>query len=230
MNNVFVKPLTTRGKVVAAVILAAAVALSAWYVVWSFRDLSRPHSAADFGFSDLQSSVDCDGDGVDDYTDMVLGARAYIATDPEYKSAYYAGGYPDEGEGVCTDVIWRAFAAAGYSLKDMVDADVAANRSAYFGEGESSDSNINFRRVRNLLVFFERNAESLTLSMKNPRDWMPGDIVVFDGHIGICSDVRNSHGIPYIIHHPDNVRRACEADDISLYTVVGHFRWPDKGE
>ncbi len=218
-------PFKGGARIALCVLLAAAVIGSALYAIKAIRFASRPHSASDFGFEDAKSPNDADGDGIDDWADMVAGARAYIATDPEYKSAYYAGGYPDEGEGVCTDVIWHAFAAAGYTLKDLVDADVAANRSAYFGEGESSDSNINFRRVRHLLVFFGRNAESLTLSQRNPRDWMPGDIVVFDGHIGICSDVRNASGIPYIIHHPDNVRRAVEADDIGLYEIVGHFRW-----
>ncbi|MBO7375708.1 MAG: DUF1287 domain-containing protein [Clostridia bacterium] len=218
-------PFKGRARIFLWAALAASVIITAFFAVRAFRFASVPHSASDFGFEDEKSRLDADGDGIDDWTDMVAGARAYIATDPEYKSAYYAGGYPDEGEGVCTDVIWRAFAAAGYTLKDLVDADVAADRSAYFGPGESSDSNINFRRVRHLLVFFERNAERLTLSQRNPRDWMPGDIVVFDGHIGICSDVRNASGIPYIIHHPDNVRRACEADDIGLYEIVGHFRW-----
>lgn len=32
------------------------------------------------------------------------------------------GGYPPDNIGVCIDVVWRAFANAGYSLKDMVDA------------------------------------------------------------------------------------------------------------
>jgi len=218
-------PLSGRKKAVAAVCLAAVILITAALIYLRFSFVNSPHTAADFGFEDLKSSSDADGDGVDDWTDMVLGARAYIATDPEYKSAYYAGGYPDEGEGVCTDVIWRAFAAAGYSLKDMVDADVAADRGAYFGEGESSDSNINFRRVRHLLVFFQRNSKSLTVSLSDPEEWMPGDIVVFDGHIGICSDVRNAKGIPYLIHHPDNFSRACEKDDIGLYRIVGHFRW-----
>ena len=34
---------------------------------------------------------------------------------------------PPDTEGVCTDVIWRAFKNAGYSLKDMVDEDIKNN-------------------------------------------------------------------------------------------------------
>lgn len=224
-----IKPVTGRQRAALVILLCLAAVLAVCWIAAGIASNFRPHNAADFGFDDLQSGRDADGDGIDDFADMVAGAREYIATDPEYVSKYYAGGYPDEGEGVCTDVIWHAFAAAGYSLKDMVDADIAADAGAYFAEGEAHDPNIDFRRVRNLLVFFRRNAEELTVSLRRPSDWIPGDIVVFDGHIAICSDVRNGSGIPYIIHHADNIRRAVEADDIGSMTVVGHFRFSRDG-
>ena len=189
---------------------------------------SHIYSAEDFGFTDIKSPNDADGDGIDDYTDMVEGARAYIATDPQYKSAYYAGGYPTDNYGVCTDVIWQAFKAAGYMLKDMVDADIDARHGDYFGEGEYSDSNIDFRRCRNLLVFFRKYAEELTISTDNPEDWMPGDIVIYDGHIAICSDKRNAKGLPYIIHHGNPIENAVEADQLTTThggEIIGHFRF-----
>lgn len=191
-------------------------------------------SADNFGFSDIVSPNDADSDGIDDYRDMVEGARAYIATNPLYESAYYAGGYPTDGKGVCTDVVWNAFKAAGYSLKDLVDADIAARTDAYFGGNERPDPNIDFRRCRNLLVFFNEHAEVLTTSTKNPEDWMPGDIVLYDGHIAICSDKRNARGLPYIIHHGNPVEGAIEANALTTTgygKIIGHFRWiPDKGE
>ena len=97
---------------------------AAWFLLRS-RIPQRWYTADELGIPQLQSPLDADGDGVDDWTDMVLGARAYIGTHPHYKSKYYAGGYPDDGLGVCTDVIWQAFRAAGYSLKDLVDRDIA---------------------------------------------------------------------------------------------------------
>lgn len=54
---------------------------------------------------------DEDGDGVNDQTDMLQSTRDYIATKPKYKSKYYSSGYPDDGYGVCTDVV--AFACKG---------------------------------------------------------------------------------------------------------------------
>ena len=99
--------------------------LAAGWLLLRSRIPQRWYTADELGIPQLQSPLDADGDGVDDWTDMVLGARAYIATHPHYKSKYYAGGYPDDGLGVCTDVIWQAFRAAGYSLKDLVDRDIA---------------------------------------------------------------------------------------------------------
>ena len=67
---------------------------------------------------------DRDGDGIFDLDDIVQGARFDVANKSNYKDAYYSGGYPPEDEGVCTDVIWRAFKNAGYDLKSMMDQDI----------------------------------------------------------------------------------------------------------
>ncbi len=209
--------------VVSGVFLISAVLLS----ILIYRN-SGVFYAEDFGFTDIKSPNDADGDGIDDYTDMVEGARAYIATNPQYKSAYYAGGYPTDNYGVCTDVIWQAFKAAGYTLKDMVDADIDARHGDYFDEGEYSDSNIDFRRVRNLLVFFTEYAEALATSTDNPEDWMPGDIVIYDGHIAICSDKRNAQGLPYIIHLGNPIENGVEANQLTrsgYAEIIGHFRF-----
>lgn len=220
-----IPPPQGKKKSVLYVALCLAILILAGYVTYSVIDNRRPHYARDFHFEDLKSPNDADGDGIDDYSDMVAGALEYIATNPIYESRYYKGGYPNDGYGVCTDVIWRAFAAAGYCLKDMVDADIAENPEEYEKQGTIGDSNIDFRRVRNLQVFFERHAEVLTAASYHPKDWMPGDIVVFDGHIAICSEKRNATGIPYIIHHGNIVQGAVEADDMKKFDVKGHYRF-----
>lgn len=169
------------------------------------------------------SETDADGDGIDDYTDILEGARAYIATDPVYKSEYYEGGYPDDGCGVCTDVVWNALDAAGYSLKDMVDQDIAEHPEEY--DIDRPDPNIDFRRVKNLCVFLERHAESLSTDMYDTEAWQGGDIVVFPKHIGIVSDKCSRNGVPLLIHHASRLQGAVEADDMEKFTVVGHYRW-----
>ena len=150
---------------------------AAWFLLRS-RIPQRWYTADELGIPQLQSPLDADGDGVDDWTDMVLGARAYIGTHPHYKSKYYAGGYPDDGLGVCTDVIWQAFRAAGYSLKDLVDRDIADHPACY-PNIETPDGNIDFRRVSNLDTFFRRHAQVLTCDLDDPAQWQPGDIVIF---------------------------------------------------
>ena len=198
---------------------------AAWFLLRS-RIPQRWYTADELGIPQLQSPLDADGDGVDDWTDMVLGARAYIGTHPHYKSKYYAGGYPDDGLGVCTDVIWQAFRAAGYSLKDLVDRDIADHPACY-PNIETPDGNIDFRRVSNLDTFFRRHAQVLTCELDDPAQWQPGDIVIFGDrdHIGICSDRRNRQGIPFLIHHGNPIDEAVERNDIGKYVITGHFRW-----
>lgn len=185
------------------------------------------YTAEDFGIEVIKSQTDKDGDGIDDYTDILLGAKAEAERKPKYKSAYYAGGYPPDAEGVCTDVIWRALRDAGYSLKDMVDEDIAQNVEAYPRVKGKPDPNIDFRRVPNLKVYFERNHIILTNDLNEIAEWQPSDIVVFGTtHVGIISDKRNKNGVPYLIHNGGQPNR--EEDILELYNqyepISGHYR------
>lgn len=182
----------------------------------------KVYSGKDFNISELKSSIDKDNDGIDDYRDIMIAAREYVKTHPKYKSQYYNGGYPNDKYGVCTDVIWRAFKGAGYDLKDLVDNDIKNNPS-FYKNINSPDPNIDFRRVKNLKVFFDRNAEVLSTNINNPIDWQPGDIVIFPEHIAICSDKRNYKGVPFIIHHSQMGSK--ERNEITNYSIIGHYRW-----
>lgn len=180
---------------------------------------------------------DEDGDGVQDMEDILEGARKDAENQPSYRSAYYKGGYPPEDEGVCTDVIWRAFKNAGYMLKDLVDADIRANVSKYPRVGGDPDPNIDFRRVPNLISFFKRHSQVLTTevipgNIENLTQWQGGDIVVFGApcdHIAIVSDRRNKDGVPFIVHNAGPY--TMEADDLlrwheGISPIVYHFRYP----
>lgn len=190
--------------------------------------INKPsYTAEDFNIQTIKSKTDKDNDGIDDYTDILLGARAEAERKPEYKSVYYAGGYPPAAEGVCTDVIWRALRDAGYPLKDMVDEDISQNVDKYPRVNGRPEPNIDFRRVPNLKVYFERNHITLTKDLSEIEEWQPGDIVAFGNiHIGIISDKRNSKGIPYLIHNGGQPNR--EEDILELYNkhepISGHYR------
>lgn len=169
------------------------------------------------------SSSDRDGDGMDDQTDILEGAIRYIAARPKYKSKYYAEGYPDDGYGVCTDVVAFALKEAGYDLMELVAEDIRKHPQDY--DIESPDPCIDFRRVKNLKVFFSHTALPLTLDEGDIRQWQGGDIVIFDHHVGIVSDRRNERGVPYVIHHNDPMQTRYEQDILEKRDdITGHFR------
>lgn len=195
----------------------------------------KVYYAEDFNMITLKSDCDKNNNDIDDYTDILIGARQDALDRPKYKSAYYAGGYPPIDEGVCSDLVWRAFKNAGYSLKDLIDQDIKENEDLYPGLDNKPDPNIDFRRVRNLKVFFDRHAEVLTLDYNEIAAWQPGDIVIFGNnynHIAIISDKRNKDGIPYIIHNAGQLNR--EEDALIKWqkkiNITGHYRWNKSGK
>lgn len=186
------------------------------------------YSAEDFNIKVIKSNKDGNNNGIDDYTDILLGARKDAKNHPKYDGRYWSTGYPPDNIGVCTDVVWRAFKNAGYNLRAMVDNDIRNNRSDY--PIKYPDSNIDFRRVGNLYVFFNKYGEKLTNDINDIAEWQPGDIVIFGkdtNHIGIISDKRNKKGEPYVIHNSaqplreeDILRKRSKKDPIS-----GHYRF-----
>lgn len=183
------------------------------------------YKASDFHIKTIYSKSDYDNDNIDDYSDFVLGARKDAENHPKYKSEYYATAYPPDDIGVCTDVIWRAFKNAGYSLKDMVDNDIKNNYDAYKKLIKTPDPNIDFRRVGTLQIFFSNYAQSLTTNPTEIDKWQPGDIVIFKDakHIGIISDKRNKDGIPYVIHNAGQPNR--EEDYLTKDEILAHYRF-----
>lgn len=172
----------------------------------------------------VQSSVDKDGDGIDDQTDILQSALDYISSRPKYKSKYYETGYPDDGYGVCTDVVANALKGAGYDLMELVQEDIEENPRDY--DIGQPDANIDFRRVNNLKVYFEHTAESLTTDVSAIGEWQGGDIVVFKNHIGVVSDRRNENGVPYVIHHNDPMQTTYEEDILEERDdIEGHYRY-----
>ncbi len=215
----------TVGWKIALIIGMAALILVGWlswnFNLWPFR--GRVYSMEELGIERLLAETDFDQDGIDDYTDIMLGARKDAEDHPRYDGVYVQGGYPAEDVGVCTDVIWRAFREAGYNLRAIVDEDIRERPEAYPWISEP-DSNIDFRRVRNLRTYFEEHAEKLTIDVEDVSVWQPGDIVIFDrgNHIGIVSDRRNRKGRPYIIHNAGQPER--EEDYLKRAQPEAHYR------
>ena len=190
--------------------------------------IKTKYYAKDFDIEVIKSEIDYDSDGIFDYQDILKGAKSEALRKPKYISEYYKDGYPPDDKGVCTDVIWRALKDAGYNLKDMIDKDIKENTNLYKRVYNNPDPNIDFRRVPNLKVFFDRKVLNLTKDIKEIKEFQPGDIVIFgNDHIAIISDIRNRKGIPYLIHNAN--QRNFEENSFERWEksrkITGHYRF-----
>lgn len=194
------------------------------YLLYHFNYI--PHKKYTNNYFNIESYVsnaDKDNDGIDDQTDILDSARKYISTKPKYKSKYYNTGYPNDGYGVCSDVVAFALKDAGYDLQSLVNEHILAHKDLY--DIEVVDKNIDFRRVKNLKIYLDYNAQSLTTDINDIEKWQGGDIVVFKNHIGIVSDNRNRKGISFVIHHANPYQKYYEEDILEYHNdIVGHYR------
>jgi uncharacterized protein len=159
----------------------------------------------------------------------------------EYEVLKYPGGDVTPGTGVCTDLVIRAFRAAGIDLQKEVAADRVANPSAYpvsLWPNKKADRNIDHRRCPNLVAYFRRHIETLpiTLDKQSLNDnWLPGDVVfyVYEGashpwHVAIVSDRRDGDGMPFIIDaYPPVTSESHRLDEFA--PIHSHFRLTASG-
>lgn len=183
----------------------------------------KKYTNQDFNIKSYISKIDKDNDNIDDQTDILNNVRIYIGTNPKYKSKYYETGYPNDQYGVCTDVVAFGLKNAGYDLMELVNEHIKSNRNLY--NVDIIDKNIDFRRVRNLKIYLDNNALSLTTDIKKIEEWQGGDIIVFENHIGIVSDKRNKNGVSFVIHHASPYQKYYEEDILEYRDdIIGHYR------
>ena len=206
------------------VVLIVIMIIAIIYLLYLFNYIPhKKYSNIDFNIETYKSNIDFDNDGIDDQTDVLDGVKNYVARNPKYKSKYYETGYPNDEYGVCTDVVAFGLNNAGYDLMTLVNEDIKNNIDSY--NIEVIDKNIDFRRVKNLRVYFERNAISLTTDVNKIEEWQGGDIVIFQNHIGVISDIRNKNGVPFVIHHANPFQKYYEEDILETRNdIVGHYR------
>ena len=164
---------------------------------------------------------------------VVRAARGQVGItlyyDPSYTSLKYPGGDVPRAKGVCSDVVIRAFRAAGVDLQKEVHADMTRSFSAYpkLWNLKRPDKNIDHRRVANLQTFFKRKGKARNITQKGT-DYLPGDVVAWrlpTGrlHIGVVSDQRATGGRPLVVH---NIGAGAQEEDILFaYPVIGHYRY-----
>jgi hypothetical protein len=149
-----------------------------------------------------------------------------------YISSYvripYPGGDVPADTGVCTDEVIRSYRAVGIDLQKEVHEDMVRNFDTYPHRWQQRpDSNIDHRRVPNLMTFFARKGTRLPISQR-AEDYSPGDIVAWDlgggvTHIGIVVDHKGSSGRYMIVH---NIGRGPQMEDVLFdWKVIGHYRY-----
>jgi len=193
--------------------------------------------------------TDCDRDGINDQKDILKGAKEQVK-DPATnifsggvdEPNYYSGGDPPPGYALCTDIVARAFKNAGLDLSVLVDEDIENNFDHYplkqLWNQTRPDPNIDYRRIQNLEIFFERNATSLSTFFDytddaNLAQWLPGDIVFFDmnddgftDNVGVLSDFTTRKGIPKVIYNYIDPGFTVEEDILGKESITGHYRYP----
>jgi uncharacterized protein len=156
-------------------------------------------------------------------------ARVTRTYDPRYVMLRYPGGDVPVETGVCTDVIIRALRALGTDLQRAVHEDMAAHFSAYPRKWGLTrpDTNIDHRRVPNLMTYFSRLGKALPIK-ETPAHFKPGDIVAWDlgtgqSHIGIVSDENVAGSQRMRIYH--NIGAGVQHEDVLFkWKVIGHYR------
>lgn len=156
--------------------------------------------------------------------------RDKVTYDPAYYSIKYPNGDVAADKGVCTDVIIRAYRKLGIDLQKEVHEDMKKNFSKYpkkFGL-KKPDTNIDHRRVPNLMVFFAKFGQSKSMDT-NPALYAPGDIVTWllPGnltHIGIVVNKKSADGKRYLIVHNIGGGQVIE-DCLFRFTITGHYQY-----
>jgi uncharacterized protein YijF (DUF1287 family) len=158
--------------------------------------------------------------------------RHTVRYDPAYVPIPYPNGDVPANTGVCTDEIIRVYRAVGIDLQKEVHEDMLHNFSAYPNQRRwllaHTDTNIDHRRVPNLMAFFARKGEQLPVSERS-EDYSPGDLVTWDlggnvPHIGIMVDRKSERTGHYLIVH--NIGRGPQMEDVLFnWRITGHYRY-----
>jgi uncharacterized protein YijF (DUF1287 family) len=155
-----------------------------------------------------------------------------VRYDPSYVRIPYPGGDVPADTGVCTDEVIRSYRALGIDLQKEVHEDMQKNFSVYPRKWRwlsgRTDTNIDHRRVPNLMALFNRKGETLRITGR-AGDYSPGDIVTWDLgsgvlHIGIVAGEKSGEGDRYLVEH--NIGQGPKMEDVLFkWRITGHYRY-----
>ncbi len=153
-----------------------------------------------------------------------------VTYDPAYFRIPYPNGDVPTDRGVCTDVVIRAYRKLGIDLQRAVHEDMRANFTTYpkIWGLKRPDTNIDHRRVPNLMTFFTRKGQKKPITAR-AADYRPGDIVTWNlprglTHIGIVVHRKSANQQRYLIVH--NIGNGQELSDCLFeYAITGHYTY-----
>lgn len=166
---------------------------------------------------------------------LIAAALEQVGVTTEYDPAYVKLAYPNgdvpSKTGVCADVIVRAFRQVGLDLQKELHEDMKQSFAKYPKKwgAKAPDTNIDHRRVPNLMTWFDRKGKTIPLSST---DYQPGDVVAWDlggglTHIGFVSDSKADKN--YNIIH--NIGAGTQIEDRLMdWKVIGHYRYFDSSK
>ena len=144
----------------------------------------------------------------------------------EYDPSYYKIPYPNgdvPSGGACTDVIIRVLRKNNMDLQQLIHEDMVAHFSEYPNKWglKKTDSNIDHRRVPNIMKYFERKGFAAPITKKGV-DYFPGDIVCWElspgiTHIGIVLENQD-------VFHNMGPSSRIESNFLFLHRIIGHYR------
>lgn len=150
--------------------------------------------------------------------------------DPAWAKINYPNGDVPLETGVCSDVVVRAFRKAGIDLQKEVHEDMKRAWAEYpkrWG-ARGTDTNIDHRRVLNLMTYLSRQRKSLPVTTDRA-EYSPGDVVAWeltDGieHIGIVTNLSSETTNNYLIVH--NIGAGARIEDVLMsWKIIGHYRY-----
>ena len=162
--------------------------------------------------------------------DALEQTRYTVSYDPSYVKLEYPGGDVPLDRGVCSDVVVRAFRRAGVDLQKEIHEDMKRSFSAYPQQwgAKRPDSNIDHRRVPNLMTYFKRSGKEIPMT-RDPEAYLPGDVVAWDlgnglVHIGLVSNIKDRGATNRSIIH--NIGAGARVEDVLFsWKIIGHYRY-----
>jgi hypothetical protein len=153
-----------------------------------------------------------------------------VIYDPSYFTIVYPNGDVPFNKGVCTDVVIRAYRKLNIDLQKEVHIDMFKNFRLYpnLWGLRKTDTNIDHRRVLNLMTFFSRFGIVKANSL-NSIDYLPGDIVCWNlggsvTHIGIIVNKRSPDNTRYLVVHNIGGGQVL-ADCLFSFKIIGHYTY-----